>query len=232
MSGDPAPSEFDAYAEHYGDALAKGISVSGESKEYFAQGRVDWMARCLADLGVRPDRVMDYGCGTGTATPFLRETLGARSIVGVDISEKSIAYARTHQPGASFHVQRELVPKGDFDAVYCNGVFHHIPPPERAAAFRFIRDSLRPGGIFALWENNPWNPGTQLVMARIPFDRDAVKISAPESCRLVREAGLEVLRTDFYFIFPHALRALRFLEASLACLPLGAQYQVLARRPS
>ena len=40
-------------------------------------------------------------------------------------------------------------------------------------ALRCIRRLLRPNGIFALWENNPWNPGTRLVMRRIPFDRDA-----------------------------------------------------------
>ena len=231
MSGCQDPNDFDAYAEHYGEALSRGISVSGESKEYFARGRVAWMSQCLASLGVHPARVMDYGCGTGTATPFLRDTLGANHIVGVDISEKSIAYARDHHPGASFHVQKDLAPVGDFDAVYCNGVFHHIPPPERAGALRFIRACLRPGGVFALWENNPWNPGTQWVMARIPFDRDAVKLSAPASRRLLSEAGLEILRTDYHFIFPHALRALRFLEAPLSCLPMGAQYQVLARRP-
>ncbi|MFH0908176.1 MAG: methyltransferase domain-containing protein [bacterium] len=228
---DSDPSDFDAYAEHYGEALSRGISVSGESKEYFAQGRVALLARRLAELGVRPVRVMDYGCGTGTATPFLRDILGSTSIVGVDISGKSIEHARAHQPGAEFHVQSDVNPAGDFDAVYCNGVFHHIPPPERLGAFRFIRDCLRPGGVFALWENNPWNPGTQLVMARIPFDRDAVKISAPAAGRLLRAAGLDVIRTDFYFIFPHRFRALRFLEAPLARVPLGAQYQVLARNP-
>ena len=47
----------------------------------------------------------------------------------------------------------------------------------------FVRQGLRPGGVFALWENNPWNPGTRLVMRRIPFDRNAVLLSA-------RAAGL------------------------------------------
>jgi hypothetical protein len=58
-----------------------------------------------------------------------------------------------------------------------------------------------------------------------------VKLSAPGSRRILGGAGFEVLATDYHFIFPHALRALRFLEPPLAGLPLGAQYMVLSRKP-
>jgi SAM-dependent methyltransferase len=224
---------FDAYADHYGDALAKGIAVSGESKEYFARGRVAWMAECLNREGAVVDRVMDFGCGTGTATPFLFDELGALAVVGVDISGASVARAREEHPDprASFHSMTGPVERGAFDAVYCNGVFHHIPPAERLGALAYIFAVLKPGGYFALWENNPWNPGTQIVMSRIAFDRDAVKVSAPEARRLLRAAGFKIQRTDFHFIFPSVLGFLRFLERPLSQLPLGAQYQVLARKP-
>jgi hypothetical protein len=84
--------------------------------------------------------------------------------------------------------------------------------------------------VFAVFENNPWNPGTRLVMRRIPFDRDAETLSPPAGRRLLRSAGFEVLRTDFVFFFPRALHILRPLERRLARLPLGAQYLVLARK--
>jgi len=35
--------EFDGYAEDYDAALRKGLAVSGESKEYFAERRVEWL---------------------------------------------------------------------------------------------------------------------------------------------------------------------------------------------
>ena len=125
----------------------------------------------------------------------------------------------------------EFRPSGDHDLVFCNGVFHHIPPPARAERVRWIWECLRPGGLFAFWENNPWNPGTRLVMWRIPFDRGAVKVSPPEARRLLSDGGFQVLLTDFQFVFPRALRSLRGLESTLARLPLGAQYMVLARKP-
>ena len=92
-------------------------------------------------------------------------------------------------------------------------------------------DSLRPGGLFALWENNPWNPGTRWVMSRIPFDRDAITIPPPEGRRMLTAAGFAIEETAYLFIFPRALKWFRPLERRLTRLPLGAQYLTLARKP-
>jgi hypothetical protein len=81
-----------------------------------------------------------------------------------------------------------------------------------------------------LWENNPWNPGTRLVMRRIPFDRDAKTLSAPCARRLLDAAGFDIMSTDFLFLFPRPLAVLRPLEARLTHLPAGAQYMVLCRK--
>jgi hypothetical protein len=67
-------------------------------------------------------------------------------------------------------------------------------------------------------------------MRRVAFDRDAILLSPPAARRLLRLAGFEVLRTDHLFIFPRALSALRPLERLVSRLPLGGQYEVLARR--
>jgi hypothetical protein len=67
-------------------------------------------------------------------------------------------------------------------------------------------------------------------MSRIPFDRDAITLTAGEARRLLRGAGFEIVRTDFLFIFPRVLSWCRGLEPLVARLPLGAQYQVLCRK--
>jgi SAM-dependent methyltransferase len=223
-------TSFDAYAETYERDLNNGLSVSGESRDFFLQGRVRWLRGRMAEKALRADRVLDYGCGTGAAVRVLRDGLGALEVVGVDTSVEELAVARRQNPGVEFHPVGEHVPAGDFDLVYCNGVFHHIPPPERPAAVRRIGESLKPGGLFALFENNPWNPGTRYIMSRIPFDRDAITLPPPESRALMQGAGFTVLRTDFLFFFPRLLRALRPLESRLSGVPLGAQYLVLGQR--
>src|SRR5947207_12949611 len=90
-------SEFDAYAAEYDAQLARGISISGEDKNYFARGRVIWLARCLARLQKHPRTALDFGCGTGSATPFLLNQFKLNSLVGVDASVQSVEFARrTH----------------------------------------------------------------------------------------------------------------------------------------
>jgi len=228
------PAEFDEYAEDYDAALDRGIALSGEDKDYFARRRMEWLRHRLDGLTDRPKRVMDFGCGSGTATPFFFDVLGASFVLGVDTSAKSLDVA-THQYGSDrtkFQLLDRYQPSGTMDVVYSNGVFHHIPPGERATALGCIWNSLRPGGLFALWENNPLNPGTRLVMSRIPFDRNAVPLTAFAARRLLQAGRFDVLRTDHLFIFPRALNVLRGVEPSLSSFPIGAQYQILSRKPA
>jgi len=182
-------------------------------------------------MGVRPKRILDYGCGTGSTAKLFLELLQPDSVIGIDSSIKSVALARQAQSErAQFFVNSDFGPKQDIDLAYCNGVFHHIVPKDRAAALDHIARSLRPDGLFAFWENNPWNPGTRYVMSRIPFDRDAIML-APNSARLLlRSRGFRTLRTDFLFFFPRSLRFVRPIEPLFSGFPLGGQYQILCRR--
>jgi SAM-dependent methyltransferase len=132
-----------------------------------------------------------------------------------------------HLP-ATFELVDQYEPRGDMDLVFCNGVFHHIRPSDRQASARYIANSLRPGGVFAMWENNPWSPAARYVMSRIPFDRDAVMVWPGAAKRLAGQAGLSLIRTDYAFVFPRGLRFLRFAEPAMRRLPLGAQYQILS----
>lgn len=224
---------FDDYAAEYDASLDLGISVSGENKRYFARGRVEWLWRCLRRLGEKPNTVFDFGCGVGSSISYLLDMPDVQSVAGIDASAKSLEIGRKN-----FSLERvkmialeDYRPERHFDLGFCNGVFHHIPLDEREAAIKLIFDSLRPGGLFSFWENNPWNPGTRYVMKRIPFDRDAVTLSARQARRLIESIGFEIVRVDFLFIFPRSLRWLRRVESLLSQVPLGAQYQILCRRP-
>lgn len=223
---------FDEYAEAYEQALTNAIAVSGEGREYFAEGRVTWLARCLQDTGGTPRTVLDFGCGDGATTPLLLAAVRAESAVGIDVSAKSLEIARTHYATAKIRYEAigEFQPSGLLDLAYCNGVFHHIPPPQRAEALGLVHGALRVGGLFSFWENSPWSIATRYVMSRCAFDRDAITLTPPEARSLLRSGGFEILRTDFRFIFPRALRALRKIEDFVYRVPLGSQYQILCRK--
>ena len=177
---------------------------------------------------------MDFGCGTGNSVEFLLSELRAKRVIGIDMSQQSLVQARMRysQSNTHFLTSAEYEPTGELDLAYCNGVFHHIPLDKREEAVDFIYRALKPGGWFSFWENNPWNPGTRLVMSRIPFDRDAITLTIPESRGLLTQAGFEIKRVDTCFYFPNLLRWLRPIEPYLSRLPFGTQYFVLARKPN
>lgn len=232
----PSPvtrAEFDAYAGDYDAAINEGLKFTGEAKEYFAEQRVQWLQQRLRTLGAAPRACLDFGCGTGTSATLLKRGLGLTDYTGYDPSADSVAEAqRLHSEGGfTFVADAGRLPREAFDLAFCNGVFHHIPVAARAEACRQVHASLKPGGWFAFWENNKWNPIVHLLMSRVPFDRDAVMLFPHEARRLLRQAGLNIVLTDSLFIFPASLAVLRPLEPRLCKLPIGGQYLVLARKP-
>jgi SAM-dependent methyltransferase len=220
--------EFDAAAADYREQLNQGLKFTGESMEFFAKTRIEWLVK----LGVASKSCLDFGCGTGTAAPMLSSVLKPERLAGTDPSGESIAIAREkHGHLAQFATELSPDEKGSFDLAYCNGVFHHIPVAERDGAIDSVFSALRPGGHFALWENNPWNLATRFIMSRVPFDRDAIMLWPRETRARLRRAGFEIVRTDFLFIFPSFLGFLRPLEKFVCRMPFGGQYLVLARKP-
>jgi SAM-dependent methyltransferase len=229
----PDDEDFDASAANYDQQLQRGLSISGETKEFFALERVKWLSHRVDRLDFQVRDCLDFGCGIGTATPYFFDVLNATSMVGTDPSESSLEIARSHWKSlAATFVQPEAISSNSIDLAFCNGVFHHIDPANRADAASVVYRSLRPGGLFALWENNPWNPLTRLSMSRVPFDADAIMLWPGETRRLLGDCGFEVLFTDYKFFFPRPLAALRFLEPSLRRCVMGAQYLVLGRKPA
>jgi SAM-dependent methyltransferase len=219
-------------SEEYEGMLNQGIRLSGEGMLFFLEGRLNLLRKQTGEM--RPvTRILDFGCGLGYASHRLRQMFPAAEITGADTSQNALGAARQKHgaPGIRFITVDEL--EGDvrgYDLCHVNGVFHHIRPAERPQALSLIHKVLRPGGTLALFENNPWNFGARMVMARIPFDRDAHMLSPLLTADLLRQTGFQVIRTDSLFFFPRILKALRFSEPFLSWTRLGAQYVVLAAR--
>jgi SAM-dependent methyltransferase len=225
------PAEFDRFARSYEQDLAKSLEATGESREYYALKRIDWTARCLARLGVSVNRILDYGCGDGANVPMLAARFQAGHVLGVDVSSDSIEVARQSnaRQDLQFLCTSEWNPDASIDLAFTNGVFHHIPPEERPECLHAIRRALKTGGLFAFWENNPWNPGTQYVMSRCTFDEHAIKISPRQAKAMLSRAGFRILRADSLFYFPRRLSLCRPAESWLRAVPLGGQYLILCR---
>src|SRR5688572_17982480 len=144
-------AEFDAYATSYDEDLARGLSLTGEAKGYYARRRLELLRGRLGRFGIAPRSVLDFGCGIGDTGPLFEAILGAERVLGVDPSAASIGRAQRDFSGERirFLTTADYHPAGSFDLAFTNGVFHHIPPGERAAALETIRSSLVPNGVFA-----------------------------------------------------------------------------------
>ncbi len=230
---------FDQAASDYDQQLNLGIGISGETADYFVHGRIDLLDQFLGRLGMEaPNRVMDFGCGTGNAIGPLLERFPEAEVIGVDCSTRSLQIAQARYCAEECSNRRaywfedlSAIKPASVDLVYTSGVFHHISPEQRQTILEQLLNCLRPGGMLALFENNPWNPGTRWVMSRIPFDRDAICLAPTETKRRVVTAGFRFLEQRFCFFFPRTLRILRPMEKWLRGLPLGAQYVTFASKP-
>jgi SAM-dependent methyltransferase len=229
---DKSKPEFDKFARDYEALFKPWLKIAGASREYFARSRLNWLSYLLHEQEIAPRRVMDFGCGTGMSLPLLADILDAEHVIGLDTSEESLAVARKSVGSRSVQLATpaQYLPQQDLDLVFCNGVFHHIPVAERPAAVDYIYRCLRPGGMFALWENNPWNPIHAFAMKHSEIDKNAIPLPPPESRRLVVSERFGAIRTDYLFFFPGYFSWLHPLEKWLIKVPLGAQYQVLARK--
>jgi 2-polyprenyl-3-methyl-5-hydroxy-6-metoxy-1,4-benzoquinol methylase len=125
-----------------------------EARKYFVEPHIVTFANFPAWRG---RRVLEIGCGIGTATiSFLRE--GAQ-VTAVDLSAVSLSLARRRAElyGFSDRVKfleadaerlRESVAPEPYDLIYSFGVLHHTPHPDRA--LDQLRSFVQPGTVVKL----------------------------------------------------------------------------------
>src|SRR3954471_15699141 len=92
-------AEFDQFAGNYDAALNEGLKFTGESRTFFAEERMRWLGRRLNKSGFRPDKALDFGCGTGGSLPFFFKYLGVKNLTATDISRDSLLEAQRQNAG-------------------------------------------------------------------------------------------------------------------------------------
>jgi SAM-dependent methyltransferase len=227
-------SEFDRFADEYRQTHAKNIRMSGEEPEFFAEYKVRSTRRAVDRSSLRVERILDFGAGVGNSIPFFRKWFPNAVLSCADVSGKSLDVARARFPDAAelLRIESASLPAVDasYDLAFSACVFHHIAPAEHLGWLEEMKRVVRPGGMLALFEHNPWNPLTVRAVKDCPFDVNAKLLSMPELKRKALAAGWPNVAHEFCVFFPGSLAALRPLERLLTRLPLGAQYALFALR--
>lgn len=97
-------------------------------------------------------RVLDYGCGSGYGSAMIAER--ARSVMGVDVSDEAVEYARVRhtKPNLDYRTisPGEALPfeAGSFDTVLSFQVIEHVSDPD--AYLREVVRVLEPGGTLVM----------------------------------------------------------------------------------
>lgn len=232
---------FDQIARDYERIHNRSLPPGVHSDEFVSQKAesvVQWITR-----GYRGKEFcyLDFGCGNGRLFKSLAESPALKPLIekdrlrlfGFDTSLESLEEAKTVAGPHKVCLVNDLkdLPRDiRFDLVISCNVFHHIVPAERAAAAKTLRGWMKPIAQLVIWEHNPFNPLTRMLVKICPFDKDArlLKLSATKtlfethSCRHVRHAYVNVVPPRW-----QKLKLLSALERKLTSYPIGAQYWVM-----
>ncbi len=227
---DAIMNSFDDYARNYEALLDDPWRRKfADGSEFFIEQKCRALMRHLRRDGVRNPRLVDVGCGQGTAMGILRRE--AR-VVGTDISVEMVRGATGRGPVAVQEPFALPFADGAFDVAFSFCVYHHIEVSDHLRHLSEMFRVVAPGGRVYIFEHNPYNPVTQLVFNRAPIDRGCHMI-APRNLRaLFQAAGFERVEQEYMLFFPQPVwKVTGRLEGALSWLPLGGQYFVTGRKP-
>jgi SAM-dependent methyltransferase len=195
------------YDDAYSQADAAAAHGYGEWRALSARTKADHVVALLRRAGVRPQRLVEIGCGVGSLLAELAARDVAPELEGFDLSAAAIDIARGHAlPGVRFEVfDGARLPAGDraYDVAVLSHVLEHVPEPAallaeaaRVAAWVLVEVPLERNRSAA-------RPAKRAEAQRIghlhAFDRAAVR-------ELVRDAGL-VIQAELTDPLPRAHHA-------------------------
>lgn len=216
---------FDGYAETYRATVQRSIAFSGLDHEFFLRAKTAILSDIFQRRLGRKPALLDVGCGIGAMHGHMAGIVD--TLAGADPSAEALRKVEAAHPAAAYRaIEGGVLPWGadGFDAATAICVFHHVAVADRPALVREMARVVRPGGLVAIIEHNPFNPLARLAVAGCPFDDDAVLLRPRETRDLLAAAGIRQIATEHFLLFPSSAGLARGAERLLRRVPAGAQF--------
>jgi SAM-dependent methyltransferase len=174
---------------------------------------------------------LDVGCGHGDLLRL--GAAGFGSVAGCDVSAEMIKGCRDLDVRLQSDASVLPFPDECADFVTAVCVYHHVAPAARRALTTDVHRVLKPNGVFAIIEHNPWNPVTQITVRRSPVDTDAILLRSTEAESLLKAASFRFVFQEYFLYLPEAAYyRMPWVESYLRKIPFGCQYAVFGEKPS
>ena len=223
---------FDEFAKDYRQTHDDSVKMSGADSDYFSEYKIIELLK--HEDFAKELNILDFGCGDGNSSVYIRKHFPNAVTKGIDVSQKSIDEANTKQlPNAHFVAFDGVkIPFEDeqFDVVFTSMVFHHIEHKLHGGVLDEIYRVLKKGGRFYNFEHNPNNPLTRKVVRECPFDEDAVLLKPSYHKDIINSSKLNLEKIKYTLFFPRykLFKPFIALENLLSWCPIGAQYYIKA----
>jgi ubiquinone/menaquinone biosynthesis C-methylase UbiE len=121
-----------------------------------------WVRQALIDgIQVKPRRILDLGCGTGSTTLMLKQAFPQAEVIGVDLSPYMLVKAENKASSAGLdiswrhgNVEKLGFRDGSFDLVTAALLFHELPMTVSQAVLRESYRLLTVGGQILILDSN------------------------------------------------------------------------------
>lgn len=235
-------SKFDRFARGYSGGNEDPLKrLFGDNLEEFIYVKAKWLwnylTQCQEKITIDEKcQLLDYGCGTGEMLKWLKLLGFPGSLYGVDVSPAMLDEAKNRWdtfPKPIFTSIRETKTNFADDSFHCivaTCVFHHIEPEKRNDVLHEINRILIPGGSLIIFEHNPFNPMTRLVVKRAVIDKNSVLLYPKEVLDRYNKASFARCKLEYLMFFPPRMKVFLGIERCLRWCPLGAQYAAVGEK--
>lgn len=146
-------------------------------------------------------RVLDAGCGTGGGMRWVRDILGARTVIGMDIAWEALELCQSRSAGPVVQASVLQLPfrPESFDLLICQDVLQHLPTDgSDVQALAEMYRVLRPGGLLLVRANSRLGMWQEKAVR----DADFQRYTLPEIASRVQAAGFIVTRATYANALP------------------------------